>query len=139
MKQKTMRQSKGISMVMFFIATIYILGATAQAAVTIHKLEIRHGHKADAAYFEITNMNDKTDALLSVESPAYGNVEIHTMSMANNVMRMRRLERVELPINEKVIFKRMGLHLMLFDPTDNKDMTFTFRFEHTEPVNVQLK
>jgi periplasmic copper chaperone A len=49
-----------------------------------------------------------------VESPVAGRVEMHTMTMEGDVMRMRHVPRVELPAGKPVKLAPGGLHLMLF-------------------------
>ena len=52
--------------------------------------------------------------LLSASSPAAAKVEIHTMSMDGNVMKMRALDQLELKAGQKMEMKPgNGVHLML--------------------------
>src|ERR1041384_4402860 len=48
------------------------------------------------AYMTLRNGGAAPDRLLSVASPV-GRAELHTMTMDNNVMRMRSVEAVDLP------------------------------------------
>jgi periplasmic copper chaperone A len=54
--------------------------------------------------------------LVAASSPAAGVVEIHTMAMEGNVMRMRAVANgLELPAGKTVELKPGGYHLMLMD------------------------
>ena len=53
--------------------------------------------------------------VVQVSSPVAGLAEIHEMSMAGNVMRMRPIEALTLPAGQTVELKPSGYHLMLFD------------------------
>jgi copper(I)-binding protein len=65
-----------------------------------------------AGYFRFTN-GTKPDRL--VEARAEGaRVELHTMSMADGVMRMQKLDGLEIAAGETVTFAPGGKHLMLF-------------------------
>ena len=134
-----MRQLKSAIIAPSIFILMLLLSIEAWAGMSIKNLTIRESHKVDSSYFEITNTSDKEDKLISVESSAYERVELHTMDMTDNIMRMRRLDSVTLPAGETVEFKRMGLHLMLFTPRDHDTKTFTFQFEDAETVTVNLK
>ncbi len=67
-----------------------------------------------AAFLQIENRGKTDDALLSASSPAASRVEIHTMSMEGDVMRMRALDRLEIKAGQAVVMKPGGgAHLML--------------------------
>lgn len=74
------------------------------------------GRNIAAAYFHIQN-NGEADQLVSVTSPVSPRIELHTHLNDNGVMRMRRVESVDLPAGEAVMFKPGGLHVMMFDVT----------------------
>ncbi len=67
-----------------------------------------------AAFLQIENRGKTDDALLSASSPAASRVEIHTMSMEGDVMKMRALDRLEIKAGKAVTMKPgSGAHLML--------------------------
>lgn len=51
--------------------------------------------------------------LVELRSPAAKVVEVHEMSMENNVMKMRALPFLELPAGQSVELKPGGYHIML--------------------------
>jgi periplasmic copper chaperone A len=71
------------------------------------------GQSVGAAYMTLTSPQDST--LVYVETPAAGLVEIHSMSMENNVMKMRMLEELPLKAGKPEKLAPGGFHLMLFD------------------------
>lgn len=70
------------------------------------------GQTVGAAYFRL-ELGPAGDRLLSVSTIQAKTVEIHSMNMEGDVMRMRPVESVELPAGQSVEFKPGGLHLML--------------------------
>lgn len=52
-------------------------------------------------------------ALVAASSPLFERVELHTHLLEEGVMRMRKLERIEIPVGKAVTLKPGGLHLML--------------------------
>lgn len=75
------------------------------------------GAKNGAAYFVLKGANDTADTLVSGASPAAGTVEIHTHIEEGGVMKMRRLEKLEIAPGSTQVFAPGGLHVMLMNLT----------------------
>lgn len=69
--------------------------------------------KSSGAYLRITAAH--AAALVEVSTPAAGSAEIHEMSMVGDVMRMRAIERLDLPAGKAVALEPGGYHVMLLD------------------------
>lgn len=96
------------------------------------------GRDISAAYFTVTNHGD-ADRLLAVTSPVSDKVELHNHIHEDGVMKMRRVDGVDLPAGQDVVFKPGGLHVMLFEvtlPEGTEDMALTFDFETAPDVTV---
>ena len=101
--------------------------ASASAAVPdadrqIGTLVLRHafaratapGQTATAVYLDIANQGKREDRLLRVSSPVAATAEIHSMTMADGVMRMRELDQIALPAGKAIsLMPSQGYHLML--------------------------
>jgi periplasmic copper chaperone A len=88
----------------------------AMADVTVSDAWVRAnvpGQSVGAAYMTLTSPKNST--LVYIETPAAGKVEIHSMSMTNNVMKMRKLEELPLKAGKAERLAPGGFHLMLFD------------------------
>ena len=83
-----------------------------------------------AGFVTILNHGDTDIALVDADSAQFGRVEIHTMSMDDGVMRMRRLEELTVAAGRKVILQPGGRHLMLFEPTGT--------FEDGDTISIEL-
>lgn len=67
-----------------------------------------------AAYLTIENHAKEGDRLVSAASPVAKTVEVHTMAMEGNVMRMRAVPALELKPGDKVEMQPgHGYHIML--------------------------
>lgn len=99
------------------------------------------GQPAGGAYLELENRGG-ADRLLSARSPASARVELHSMTMEGEVMRMRELEAVPLPAGATVKFQPGGLHLMLMGLKaplkQGERVPLTLRFEKAGEVTVEL-
>ena len=99
------------------IAFFLLLGcAKKEAHVEISDAWTRatqEGQDVGAAYMTLKSNVDLT--LTSVESEFCEDIEIHSMSMENGVMKMRMLDELALKADTPVSLSPGGFHLMLFD------------------------
>ena len=70
--------------------------------------------KTGAIYFMIMNETATTDRILSASTPAARKAEVHNHIMQDGIMKMRKIDGLEVPAGEHVMFKPGGFHLMLF-------------------------
>jgi copper(I)-binding protein len=100
------------------------------------------GQPSSGAFMRITADTDST--LLSVSSPVAKDVQIHGMSMTNDVMRMGPVDAVPLPAGKTVALDPDGYHVMLMGLNgqikegDQVPLTLTVKNAkgETEVVNV---
>lgn len=71
------------------------------------------GQQVAGVYFDIESKRGAK--LVGAQTSLTDRAELHLMSMDNGVMRMRRIDSVDLPAGETVKFKPGGYHLMLLD------------------------
>lgn len=68
-----------------------------------------------AAYLTIENTGSSADKLIAATSPVAKSIEIHSMTMDGNVMKMREVPNIELQPGTKIAMQPgNGYHLMLF-------------------------
>ena len=97
------------------------LGSTAYAATALHVQdawiqEAPPGATVLAAYLVINNPGAQAQALVSVTSPDFAAVEIHTSQIVNGVASMTPLENLTIPAQGQQLFAPGGAHLMLLRP-----------------------
>lgn len=134
---------------------VVVAGLCASAAAAAHdykagELQIGHpyalstppGARTGAAYLSIDNMGKAPDRLMRASSPAAGSVELHSMSMEGNVMRMRQVPGISLAPGAGVKLAPGGLHIMLQDlkrPLKKGDkFPMTLVFERAGEVKVDV-
>ena len=100
------------------------------------------GQRAGGAFMALHNTGPAADRLLGGSTPAAERVELHTMAMEGDVMRMRELPAIELPAGQTVMLQPGKLHLMLMGlkaPLKAGDtVPLTLNFEKAGAVQVQL-
>ncbi|MEM9055275.1 MAG: copper chaperone PCu(A)C, partial [Pseudomonadota bacterium] len=57
--------------------------------------------------------------LTSASSPAFGTIELHTMTMTDGKMTMRKVENFEITDGGELKLERGGNHFMMFDVSDD--------------------
>ncbi len=98
-----------------------------------------------AGYLEITNSGKTDDALVAASSPVAGRVEIHTMKMADGVMQMRKLEKLDVPAGKTVTLAPGGDHLMFFElkqtlkKGESVPVTLTFEKSGEQKISAAVK
>ena len=98
-----------------------------------------------AGYFTLINPEDEAVFLVGVESSAFKEVEIHEMSMEDGLMKMARLDSLEVPSNGMAKLERGGKHLMLKKPVkemeagDTVDLVLKFKSGKKQRLMVKVK
>jgi periplasmic copper chaperone A len=119
-------------LVLFALLTLCATAALAGGAVTVNDPYVRAvppGQSNSAAFMRLANATGAPRALVGGHSDAAEVVELHTHTMEDGMMKMRRVERIALPAGDTVALEPGGLHLMLIglkrdlNPGDQIDLT----------------
>ena len=99
------------------LAALALFGsAVAHAEVTVAEPWVRATVPAQKATGAFMRVKSDTDArLVSAASPVARVVEIHEMLMDKDVMKMNRIDGLDLPAGQSVELKPGGYHVMLMD------------------------
>ncbi len=90
------------------------------------------GQPNSAVFMSLENQSGQGQALVGAESNVSEIVELHTHVEEDGMMRMRQIEKIEVPAGETVTLKPGGLHVMLIglkqplDAGDVVDLTLVF-------------
>jgi periplasmic copper chaperone A len=103
------------------------------------------GQTSGAAYLRLENKGNSGDKLVSASSPMAKSVEIHTMSMEGNVMKMREVGTLDLKPQSTIDMQPgAGYHIMLIGLTaplkagDKFPMTLVFEKAGKASVSVEV-
>lgn len=108
-----------------------------------HALETPPNARSAGGFLSIHNYSSEPNRLVSASSPVSERVELHTMTMEDDIMRMRELEDgIELPGETQVDLERGGLHIMfigLEDPfVEGDEIPVTLTFASGESREIML-
>ncbi|MES2102179.1 MAG: copper chaperone PCu(A)C [Pseudomonadota bacterium] len=99
------------------------------------------GQPTGGGYLSLDNKG-RDDKLLSARAAVSASVELHSMSMDGDVMRMRQVDGIALPTGKKVELKPGGFHIMfvgLKAPLKAGDkFPMTLKFEKAGEVEVTV-
>jgi periplasmic copper chaperone A len=115
-------------------APLVVEGAWARASV--------QGQSGTGAFMRLTAREPLR--LVGVSSPAAGVAEVHEMRMEGDVMRMRAIPALELPVGKPVELKPGGYHLMLMElkaplkPGTEVAVTLLLRDSRGDPRQLEL-
>ncbi|WEX75864.1 DUF1775 domain-containing protein [Sinorhizobium numidicum] len=100
------------------------------------------GAKVGSGGFVVKNAGSSDDRLLAVEAQAAGRVELHEMTMENDVMKMRKLDGVVIPAGGTVELTSGSLHLMFMEVkkpfAESETVPVTLIFEKAGRVEYVL-
>lgn len=99
--------------------------------------------RMSAAYFLITNFEEKADTLVSVQSDVAQLVEIHeSYQQHGDMVGMREAGEVEIPANSTVQFEQGGLHVMLIQLnqslSDGDSFELTLNFANHSNITLDI-
>lgn len=127
------------------MALITAASASAFAQVTVSEPWIRAtvaGQKVAGGYMQLKSPRDVS--LVTASSPAAATVEVHEMAMEGNVMKMRALQKLDLPAGKTVELKPGGYHIMFIDikepmkPGARVPLTLTFEDKDKKRETVEV-
>jgi periplasmic copper chaperone A len=142
-----------ISSVHLLFAGLVLVGSAHAHDYRLGSIEIAHpyarstapGQRNGSAYLKLRNGGTSTDRLVAVSSPAAASVEMHSMRMDGDVMRMRELPAVELAAGAAVDLRPGAEHLMLIGlrqplkAGDSIEMTLQFEKAGRQTVQVPVE
>ena len=89
------------------------------------------GKKVTAGFATI--ISDEDLEIIDISSKISKRIEIHTMLMEGDVMKMRKIESPVISKKKPLELKKSGDHLMIYDLSENlddlKNITLTFSFK----------
>ena len=118
--------------------------AAADSALTVEdaRARILLPSRPGAGWLTIRNTGGE-DRLVGAESPAAARVELHTHLHEGGVMKMRKVEGIDVPAGGEAALEPGGDHLMLFDLkaglTPGDTFPLTLVFEKAGSVTVEMR
>lgn len=113
-----LRQMAVAGAVLCLSASLY--AGSAADGVQVEDIYVRAvppGQGNSAAFMRLANEGEADHALVAVESDASKVVELHTHLKEDGMMKMRRVDKIDLPAGATATLQPGGLHVMLIGLT----------------------
>ena len=98
------------------------------------------GQQGGCGFLSLTSVS--ADRLVSGSTPLAERFELHTMSMKGDVMEMRQVDAIELPVGKTVELKPGGLHVMFIGLKQplalGSKVPVTLKFEKAGEIKVEF-
>ena len=99
------------------ISVFLLLGASGAwaDAITVENAYVRQmppGQKVTGAFMTLKNGSDQDRAAVSASSDVAESVELHTHVHDQGVMKMRQVEKIEVPAGSETVLEPGGYHVM---------------------------
>ncbi len=119
---------------------------TVAEALTFHHpwaRPLKGGRDVTAAYMHVVNAGATDDRIIAASTPFAEAVEIHTHVMGNGMMRMVKINALEIPAGGELMLQPGGHHLMIFGAdaeafTAGSLVPMTLTLAEAGTVEVQL-
>lgn len=135
------------------LGVISLLATFNSHAGQADKIHIQHAYTrevppnapATGSFMTIMNHNDKAVKLVKASSDLSDQVELHTHTSENGVMRMREVKHIAIPSHGTTELKPGGYHIMLIGPkhpikTGQKvELTLTFEDGSEKSISTPVK
>ena len=130
------------------LAVLFLLGfSIGSSAAEISVLDpyaraVPLGQPNSAVFMSLASRAAVDHALVGAQSPVAEVVELHTHLQEDGMMRMRRIERIDLPAGKTVVLQPGGLHVMLIGlkralaPGDSVELTLLY--DDGEQVTLEV-
>ena len=124
---------------------LLMLSSTVLAEISVENPSVRAtapGQNNSSAYMSLTNQGDEDISLIRAERPAATYVELHTHVHDTGVMRMRKIDKIDIEGFGNTLLKPGGLHIMLIElkkPLSAGELVpMTLFFSDGEKLDIQL-
>ena len=101
------------------------------------------GARVAGGYVKITNTGPQADRLVGGTLPVAAEVEVHEMTMTDGIMKMRKLDGLEIKAGQSVELKPGGRHLMFMGLReglkDKQTLKGTLMFEKAGSVEIEYR
>jgi copper(I)-binding protein len=119
--------------------------APANPQIMVSEASARASIPNGSVYLTLTNNSNVTDALVGVKTDAAESAELHKTEIdANDVMRMKPVEAIEIPAGGSVALEPGSSHIMLIGikeqlaAGDKVSLTLSFRNAAPQTVEVEI-
>jgi copper(I)-binding protein len=127
------------------MSSIFLLSSSVFAELLVEEGYVRKpipGRTMSAAFMTINNTGTADVVLKTVAIKGTQNVEIHTHTHKEGIMRMRQLHELVINAGDSVVLAPGGVHLMMFgieQLPDNPQLTLCDELKNCSTVSLSVR
>ncbi len=95
-----------------------------------------------SAYLTIENGGPTAEVLIAATSPDFARVEFNDHVKEGEMMKMVKLDKLDVPANSQLVLEQGGKHLMLFEPkralNNGDSIKVTLTFSNSGPIETNF-
>ncbi|BCE00757.1 copper chaperone PCu(A)C [Marinicellulosiphila megalodicopiae] len=113
---------KNFSLIITLMLSIFLIHSCSKQPYVIENAVMRLPAGAgtnSAVFFTFKNQSDQDIQILSASSPLNAKLEIHNVSMKNNMMHMHPVDNIKIKSNSEQQFKSGSFHIMVMGIKDS--------------------
>jgi periplasmic copper chaperone A len=136
-------KNSSISLLLYLLLSFQVSAAEHITFVNAWIPEAPPGASVMAGYMEIHNTSSKQIDIISINSTAFKNVEMHQSKEVDGFAKMLPQKKLSIPGNGKLLLKSGSYHLMLIKPEKwfkhGDKIKLNFTFSNNTQKNFTLK
>ena len=137
---------KNFKYLLYLLVCYFVLSNNLLSAKVVfhggYTFETFKGQKVAAAYVSIFNQSDNDVVIEKVTSNISDVAEIHDTVLEGEIMRMKKVESLNIPARSEFYFQPGSTHIMLMglnqELKDGETFNLNFIFKNQEKVNVKI-
>ena len=137
---------KNFKYLLYLLISFFVLSNDPISAKVVfhggYTFETFKGQKVAAAYVSIFNQSDNDVVIEKITSNVSELAEIHDTILEGEIIRMKKVESLNIPARSEFYFQPGSTHIMLMglnqELKDGKTFNLNFVFENEEKVNVKI-
>ncbi len=136
MKLKQMR--------LFLLSVVFFLSSCSnsndsQIMITdINIIQPLPGKSISAGYFTLTNNTESLIEITKITSPDFESIQIHDSVLDEGIVKMQRIDSLQIKAKSRLVLENGGKHLMLIDKKNSSEM-ISLNFYEEEKLLISLK
>ena len=129
---------------LFLLSVVFFLSSCSnsndsQIMITdINIIQPLPGKSISAGYFTLTNNTESLIEITKITSPDFESIQIHDSVLDEGIVKMQRIDSLQIKAKSRLALENGGKHLMLIDKKNSSEM-ISLNFYEEEKLLISLK
>ena len=124
--------------VVFFLSSCSNSNDSQIMITDINIIQPLPGKSISAGYFTLTNNTESLIEITKITSPDFESIQIHDSVLDEGIVKMQRIDSLQIKAKSRLVLENGGKHLMLIDKKNSSEM-ISLNFYEEEKLLISLK